>query len=134
MSKILIVSPAFNEEAVIEDFLETFLKIRALRQSEDDLRVLVVNDGSKDSTLDKLKAWSSRYPDMVYYISFFSNFGHQSALMAGLEYGSRWADAIITMDCDLEHPLELVPELIDTWKSTGSLIVNTKRRSSTELP
>jgi len=71
---------------------------------------------------------------MFSYLSFPSNFGYQAALMAGLRSCGPWPHVVVTMDSDLEHPLELVPELVRLWNGGCALLVNTMRRENRALP
>ena len=72
-----------------------------------------VDDGSSDNTLLKLKKLHSEKP-FIHFVSFSKNFGHQSALKAGLDFAD--GDCVITMDADLQHPPELLPQMIEKWK------------------
>ena len=133
MEKVLIVSPVFNEAKVLPEFVAAFSKLRHELAAQTDLRLLLVNDGSTDSTMDYLKKVSAEYGDSIYYISFTANFGYQAALIAGLSQAGDWPDALLTMDCDLEHPMETVPQLITAWKRDRSVVVNTERKEAKEL-
>jgi len=132
VSRILIVSPAFNEAAGLDAFVAAIAGLRA-RLAQHELRLLLVDDGSTDGTLDLLRTIVARCPDWCSYLSFAANAGHQAALIAGLSHAGPWPDAIVTMDCDLEHPVEVVPALIDIWTRTGALVVHAIRRDSMAL-
>ena len=112
-----------------------FSAIRTLLKNQNlDLRLLVVNDGSVDNTEKILKNLTVENPDWLSYLSFAANFGHQAALIAGLSNVGDWPEAVITMDCDLEHPLEKIPELVSLWSNNDYILVNTVRKSSAHLP
>ncbi len=132
-SKILIISPALNEFQILPIFVTEFLKLRQSLSSKSELRLLIVNDGSTDKTGDLLLEFSAKYPDVIGFLSFPSNFGHQQALLAGLLNIGQWPQAVITMDCDLEHPMELVGEMVSLWKSEKLVMVNTIRETHGEL-
>jgi glycosyltransferase involved in cell wall biosynthesis len=135
VKRVLAITPAFNEAAVLPEFVEKFSELRStLQKSDVELKLLVVDDGSSDSTLQMIKESSKKTPDWFSYLSFSSNFGHQAALVAGLSRVSDWPDAVITLDCDLEHPLEKIPELINLWRENGYILVNTLRNTSASLP
>jgi polyisoprenyl-phosphate glycosyltransferase len=113
---VTIVAPLFNEEQSIEEFL------KLLRSVLDGMRVsyevVLVDDGSTDSSLDLLQSleWSQ-----LRLISFVSNAGHQAALDAG--YRSSVGDFVVTMDSDLQHPPEVIPELYKVALDSGVDVV-----------
>ena len=120
--RICIVAACYNEEAVIELFYERLTSV--LRTLPDyHCEVLLVDDGSFDRTLGILNELHERDPRFS-LISLSRNFGHQVALTAGLDAVD--AEAAIIMDCDLQHPPDLIPELIRRWEA-GADIVSTIR-------
>ncbi|MEY4700274.1 MAG: hypothetical protein RL326_461 [Pseudomonadota bacterium] len=132
--KAFIVMPAFNEGDGIHGFLSR-LKQHVLTLSAEHFAnfhwtLLVVNDGSKDNTEECLKQASRELSDervTVSYASLLRNFGHQPALLAGLRTAAaRGADFVITLDADGEHPIGLIRELVEHWRS-GAQIVHTSR-------
>ncbi len=99
---------------------------RVFDESGTRWQVIFVNDGSTDGTLAELQ----RYADLdehVEYLSFSRNFGHQVALAAGIDHAH--GDAVITLDGDLQHPPEVIPELIEQWRK-GYDVVYTVRMSN----
>lgn len=124
MSSILIVIPVFNEEAVLP---ELFRRLETLCDGQPafEWRVLLVNDGSRDGSGGLLDAQSTRDP-RFHTIELSRNFGHQAALTAGLaEAGD--ADAVITLDADLQDPPELIPELLAAWQQGAEVVVALRR-------
>jgi glycosyltransferase involved in cell wall biosynthesis len=118
-----IVLPAHNEEQNIKTMLDRVKKsIGELGPHE----IIFVDDGSRDGTLALVRKLASD-DDTVRYISFTRNFGHQAALRAGMRHAR--GQAVILMDCDFEHPPELLPSLVSEWKR-GAKIVTTQRQSS----
>src|SRR5674476_542889 len=126
MIKISIVIPAYNEEGSIETLIR---RVLAHVPKEYECELLVVDDGSSDDTLVSLKALADKIPE-VKYLSFSRNFGHQAALRAGLDRAT--GDAVISMDADLQHPPELLPEIIRHWRE-GYDIVYTRRRDGADI-
>ena len=107
-----IVIPCYNEEAVIE---ETHARIsRIAPRLGMELEVLYVDDGSQDSTLNKLKQLAVDDSRIV-VIEFSRNFGQQAAMSAGLEMAQ--GDAVVLIDADLQDPPEVIIEMIAKWRA-----------------
>jgi len=111
---VYIVSPVYNEKQNTEVLVK---KIREISQGlEVRIRILLVNDGS-DSETTKILENLARNGEDIGVIHLSRNFGHQAALSAGLaEACQLGADAVISMDSDLQHPPRLIPELLAQWK------------------
>lgn len=110
MKNIEIIVPCYNEEQCVEAFFdatsEVLDKIEGYSYS-----YLYINDGSNDGTLKCIKALAQKYGDeKVKYISFARNFGKESAIFAGFENCS--GDYVVLMDADLQHPPQLIPEML----------------------
>lgn len=121
--KVSIVIPAFNEE---ESIGKTLSKVREQVQDFDH-EIIVVDDGSNDTTLSIVKEMQKQVPELK-YVSLSRNFGHQSALRAGLDCAT--GDCIISMDSDLQHPPETIPEMIKKWQEGYDIIYTTRSDSS----
>jgi glycosyltransferase involved in cell wall biosynthesis len=117
---ISFIIPAYNEE---QNISAIYGRIKSVINTNYSYEILFIDDGSTDGTLKEIIDISTK-ENNVHYISFSRNFGHQSALKAGIVYAT--GDAIIMLDADLEHPPELINELINHWKE-GYDIVLTKR-------
>lgn len=103
-----IVVPCYNEEEVLPLFVEETDKVIATIP-EYRFRYILVDDGSKDKTLEVMRALAEKH-DYVKYISFSRNFGKESAMYAGLENST--GDYVIVMDADLQHPPAMFPQMI----------------------
>ncbi|OFX36377.1 MAG: glycosyl transferase family 2 [Bacteroidetes bacterium GWA2_32_17] len=125
--KISIIIPCHNEEGNIE-FLYSKLKQSIIAFPSHE--IIFVDDGSTDKTILKIRLIASK-DAFVKYISFSTNFGHQNALKAGLDYSS--GDCAISMDADMQHPPELIPLLIEKWKE-GFEVVYTIRKEEENIP
>ena len=123
---VSIVVPLYNESGNIRLFIDRLNKITI---DNHIFEVIFVNDGSTDNTLIELRKNVKRQLN-VKFISFSRNFGHQNALKAGLDYAE--GDAVISMDGDLQHPPELIPELIENWHN-GFDIVYTLRKDNEKI-
>ncbi len=126
---IVVLIPLYNEEknalAINDAVSKVFEKV-----VNAQYKILFVDDGSKDGTLaviQKLAATDTR----VGYISFSKNFGKEAALLAGFQHIPANADAVITIDADMQHPPSLIPILIQHWQ-TGNDVVYTYREESNE--
>ncbi len=123
MKKIDIIVPCYNESENIIPLYEAIKGVFSEKLREYSYSLIYVNDGSTDNSLEVLKKLSSE-DENVKYISFSRNFGHQLAVKAGLDHA--FGDAVISMDCDLQHPPALLPELIQKWEE-GNQVVATLR-------
>lgn len=121
MKKISIVVPVYNEQDNLKEFHKRITAI--MNDIGYDYNLVFVDDGSKDSSAFILKQLVEEDNHVEAYL-LSRNYGHQMALTCGLDNAD--GDAVITMDGDLQHPPELLPELIRLWEE-GSEIVMTKR-------
>jgi dolichol-phosphate mannosyltransferase len=120
---ISIVTPAYNEERNLEVFVAHV--VDALDGAgESDWEIIIVDDGSADRTWDTVAALSAS-DIRVRGVRLSRNFGHQSALLAGLTAAR--GRAVIMMDADLQHPPSVLPQLIGKWRE-GFQIVHAVRR------
>lgn len=123
MPNLSIVIPLFNEEKNLSKLKKKLLGI--LDNIAISWEIIFVNDGSSDNTLTIIEEFTKENPS-IKVVSLTRNFGHQAALMAGLDHTS--ADAVITMDGDLQDPPELIPEFLDKWHE-GYLVVYARRKN-----
>ena len=124
---ISLVVPCYNEEENIEPFFNTIYKVLCIQNQDYTIEVVAVNDGSKDQTLAKLIEMQKKY-GFIKIIDLSRNFGKEAALSAGL---SRvMGDAIIPIDADLQHPMELIPQMLQLWEK-GYEVVLAKRSNRT---
>lgn len=117
-SKLSIVIPVYNEEgnvhAIVEKLEHVFEKL-----PDVDYEIIFVDDGSTDETLPVLINLCSSKVN-IFYISFSRNFGKDNALIAGFKTAS--GDAVITIDADLQHPPDLIPEFINWWQQGFDIV------------
>lgn len=121
---ISVVVPCFNEEAVIERSHQRLLAVLR-RLPGCDHEVLYVDDGSRDGTWRALEAVAGDDPH-VRLLRLTRNFGHQPAILAGLCAAA--GDAVVTIDADLQDPPELIPAMVERWRS-GWSVVSARRAS-----
>lgn len=109
-SKISLVIPMYNEESVVP-FLRGAVE-RFLNELHGEVEVVLVNDGSKDSTLQMIFEWA-RHDPRIKILNFSRNFGHQIACTAGLDYAR--GDAVVLLDADLQDPLPVIHQMIERY-------------------
>jgi len=106
-----VIVPCYNEEEVIET---THARLSAVLDATGlSYEIVYVDDGSKDSTVEKLRAINTACPN-ARLVKLSRNFGHQIAVTAGLEYAD--GDAVVLIDADLQDPPEVIPEMIAKWR------------------
>ena len=118
-----IVVPAYNEAESIPALVA---RLREVLGEELDWEVLICDDGSTDGTFDVVQRLNAEDP-RVRGVHLLLNGGHMKALVAGLDHAQ--GDLVITMDADLQHPPEVIPEIIRRWKG-GALVVHTIRQET----
>lgn len=121
MNLISIVFPVFNEESNL-DALYSKVK-NVCNETSSCYEFIFVDNGSTDNSLCIIKSLCETDPN-VQYLSLSRNFGHQGGLFAGLTHAS--GDAVITMDADLQHPPELIPEMIALWEEGYQVVYTNK--------
>jgi glycosyltransferase involved in cell wall biosynthesis len=126
--KIAILIPVCNEKGNIPLITEAVCNV--MDTLSYNYTINFVDDGSSDGTTEVLKEIAANN-NKVFFISLSRNFGHQNALKAGLDLSN--ADAVISMDGDLQHPPALIPQLIKYWEE-GNDIVYTIRKDHQEMP
>ena len=109
MPQLSIVIPMYNEEPNVDELCTRLLTV--LEASKRTFEIVVVNDGSRDGTLGKVRRWQEKHPRVFRILDFNGNFGHHNALWAGFEHvRGEW---VISMDADLQNPPEEIPKLLE---------------------
>lgn len=127
--KARLIVPSYNEEENIALFYQETVPF--LQYDDIEFDILFVNDGSKDNTLTEIKKIKETTIP-VKYISLSRNFGKEAAMHAGL-VNSQDKDFIIIIDCDLQQPPSLIPEMVEYYRQ-GYKIVYTKSRTRDNEP
>lgn len=112
-----VVAPVFNEEETLPHFYERMIAV--MEGLSEPFELLLVNDGSRDSSFQIMKDLHQQDP-RVRVIDFSRNFGHQIAISAGLDYAQ--GQAIIIVDSDLQDPPEVIPRLVERWKNGAEVV------------
>ncbi len=124
---ISVVAPAYNESDNVIPFYETMKTV--LEELSSSWEIICVNDGSKDDTLEKLKALHIK-DTRIKVINLSRNFGKEIALTAGLDHAQ--GDAIIPIDIDLQDPPELIFDMVRLWKEGNDVVYATRIRREGE--
>lgn len=119
---ISVVVPMYYEEEVVDECYQRLTKV--MKGNNYNYELIFVNDGSKDGTLEKLLTIAEK-DKKVKIIDFARNFGHQTAVTAGIDFAI--GDAVVIIDADLQDPPELIPEMISKWME-GYEVVYAKRK------
>jgi dolichol-phosphate mannosyltransferase len=122
-----LVLPIYNEEEVIPELhkqLQEFLAKLGLPSE-----VLFVDDGSKDKSMEMLRGIAAEEP-RYRILSFARNFGHQTAITAGVDYAR--GQAVVVMDADLQDPPEVVLEMVAKWREGFDVVYGRRRKRAGE--
>lgn len=119
-----VVVPCFNEEAGIQRLVEVLSA--TLPSIAQDFEVILVDDGSRDQTLDRLRA-VARQDDRFRYLSFSRNFGKEAAILAGMSEAT--GDAVAVLDADLQHPPELLSKMLPFLNQGYDQVVAARTRT-----
>ena len=129
MIRLATVSPCYNEEEVLRHSVErlTALFERMISEgliSEDSMMVFV-NDGSRDRTWQIIRELHAENK-FVKGINMSRNVGHQNAIMAGMMTAREWADAVITIDADLQDDIECIPQMVRHFEAGNDIVYGVK--------
>jgi len=130
LRKLSVVVSVYNEEKALREFYKETNKIlEQIKKSGWEHELIFVNDGSSDNSLSILEELAKEDHD-VKLISFSRNFGHEAAMIAGIDHST--GDGIICMDADLQHPPECIPKIIEKFSAGYEVInmVRTKNKSA----
>ena len=126
---IRIIVPCYNEGEVI---LKTYDRLTEIL-TEDSLNrqynyeLLFIDDGSHDKTINYIQEMAT-HDNHVKYISFSRNFGKESAMIAGFQHSVN-CDAVVMIDADLQHPPELIPQMVDSYLDGNDQVVAKRDRT-----
>lgn len=129
MIKLAIVLPCYNEEEVLRESARRlaglFGQMEADSRISPDSFMLFVNDGSRDATWDIIAALHAA-DKRVRGLNLARNVGHQAAIMAGMMTAKDWADAVITIDADLQDDLKAIPKMVDEFARGYDIVYGVK--------
>lgn len=129
MITLATVSPCYNEEEVlrlsVERLTSLFQRMTAEGLISPDSMMVFVNDGSRDRTWDIIRELHQQNPH-VRGINLARNVGHQNAIMAGMMTAKDWADAVVTIDADLQDDIECIPQMVKDFQSGFDIVYGVK--------
>lgn len=129
MIRLATISPCYNEELVLEQSIERltalFSELIGKQKIAADSMMVFVNDGSNDRTWDIICQQHEKNP-YVRGINLARNVGHQNAIMAGMMTAKDWADAVITIDADLQDDLNAIEKMIDAHEEGSEIVYGVK--------
>ena len=129
MIRLATVSPCYNEEEVLRHSVERltalFERMIAEELISNDSMMVFVNDGSRDRTWEIIRE-SHDSNKFVRGINMSRNVGHQNAIMAGMMTAKDWADAVITLDADLQDDIECIPKMVKAFEEGYDIVYGVK--------
>ena len=135
MNVLTIVVPCYNEEEVLpETVKELGTILNQLIQAQKiavNSKLLFVNDGSRDQTWNLIQKFSQKH-DYVTGIKFTRNYGHQNALLAGMNVAVPYSDMIITIDADLQDDVNAIPKMVDAFLAGYDVVYGVRNSRKTD--
>lgn len=131
-----LILPAYNEEEVLPTTLEVLRKIKAelieQQMVRSDSFILIVDDGSKDKTWSLIQQQEQQNRDVV-GVKLSKNFGHQSALLAGMTESIKLADIVITLDADMQDNPDVISQMVQKYLNGNEIVyaVRSSRKTDT---
>ncbi len=127
MSVLSIVLPAYNEEQNVANTAKVLAEL--LETNKIEYELVFVSDGSKDATFAEIQKAAETNPH-VKGVEFSRNFGKEAGIFAGLELAC--GDAVVVMDCDLQHPPQVIPEMWKKWQDGAEVVEGIKESRGRE--
>ena len=116
-SSVWVVSACFNEEDVISQFIERVIAIPEVSH------LVLVDDGSSDRTVSKILNFTQSFPhSKITLLELTRNFGKEAAMLAGLDHVKEHCSAVVILDSDLQHPPELISEMVQKWRKGAEVV------------
>ena len=113
MKKVTVLIPCYNEEESLYALYEALQKLMT-DNSNYQWEILMVNDGSKDNTINIIKELREK-DSRICYIDLSRNFGKENAMLAGFDYAT--GDCMVIMDADLQHPPHIINKMLEKWEA-----------------
>ena len=115
--QVWVVAACFNEAEVINAFIKRVVGL------PDVDHLLIIDDGSSDSTVAVIRAWQQSHADQaITLLELTRNFGKEAAMLAGLDYANGRCAAAVLIDSDLQHPPERIPVMVQAWRDGAEVV------------
>ncbi len=136
MNNLYLIVPCFNEEEVLMDtacrLKEKLNELKRDGKASEKSKILFVDDGSKDHTLQMIRKFYKEDPDYS-YISFSRNFGHQNAVLAGLLFAlDKGADVTVSIDADLQQDIHAIDSFLEKYNNGADIVYGIRDSRNTD--
>jgi glycosyltransferase involved in cell wall biosynthesis len=135
MNKLGLIVPCYNEEAALPKAIEQiellYANLIEKKLISQDSFILFIDDGSQDSTWSILSKKKTQNKN-IFAIRFSRNFGHQNALLAGLDFCSKNSDFNVCIDADLQHDISKISDFIDAYQKGAHIVLGIKEERNSE--
>ena len=132
---LYLVVPCYNEEEIIEKSIaklkEKVNRLIGENKISPKSKIMFVNDGSRDKTLSMLHK-AAKEDSMISVLGFSTNFGHQSAILAGMMYSREYADMVVTIDADLQQDIEALDDFIACYMNGCEVVYGVRNDRSAD--
>jgi polyisoprenyl-phosphate glycosyltransferase len=116
-----IVIPVYNNEPSLETLAANLIEMHRSIAAETDLEIVMVNDGSRDRSWEKILELRAKHPGLLTGVRLSRNFGQLAAILAGYEHAR--GDAIVTISADLQDPTSLIPEMYRRYREGVDVVI-----------
>ena len=134
-SVLTIIVPCYNEEEVLPETVKELGNILTNLIEKDKIdsksKLLFVNDGSKDRTWNLISDYTKKY-NYVTGIKFSRNYGHQNALLAGMNLAVNFSDMMITIDADLQDDVNAIPKMVEKYYEGYDVVYGVRNSRKTD--
>ena len=131
--KIAVVIPTYNEKENLLTTPDTVLKVlnklKDFEKIKKDSFILFVDDGSDDESNIMLKNLKKKHKD-IFFILLDKNYGHQTALIAGMDFSYNKSDAMVTIDCDLQQDVNTIEKFVNSYKKGNQIVLGVRKDRS----
>ncbi|MDR3599042.1 MAG: glycosyltransferase family 2 protein [Desulfosporosinus sp.] len=125
-----VIAPMFNEEELVFEYCTATLQVFEHLHKQYDCELVLVDDGSKDKTLEKMRQIRQQCENIITIVSLSRNFGLEGAVSAGLRKAS--GDAVVVMDADLQDPPVLILKMVKAWESGANIVIASRTKRSND--
>lgn len=135
MTTLYLAVPCYNEQEILNDTTQKLIhKMHTLIDSgkiSRDSRIMYIDDGSKDSTWEIIESLHNKY-DLVVGLKMSRNRGHQNALYGGLMVAKEYADAVISIDADLQDDIDAIDKMLDKYENGCDIVYGVRSKRNTD--